>query len=239
MNIAIAGRRLVGRDAECDDLASFGGDRGAGAQLREPAPVRKHMVGREHRDERLRIARRAPGRRGGDGGRAVAALGSSRIVASAPISRNCSATRKRYSLLVMTTVGSKIDGSARRVATAWNVERSPMTGMNCLGRLSRNSGHMRVPEPPHMITGRILVIGLSRSGRRRRKTPPARPLCMRGADKAMPRGAAARSGLRPCGRSAASGSWRKSPRSRRRSRQAPPRRPRRRRAATKIARSPR
>src|SRR5271170_7415300 len=30
--------------------------------------------------------------------------------------------------------------------------------MNCLGRLSRDSGHMREPDPPHMITGRILVI---------------------------------------------------------------------------------
>src|ERR1700722_19145062 len=30
--------------------------------------------------------------------------------------------------------------------------------MNCLGRLSRDSGHMRVPDPPHMITGMILVM---------------------------------------------------------------------------------
>jgi hypothetical protein len=34
----------------------------------------------------------------------------------------------------------------------------PMSGMNCLGRLLRYSGQTRVPEPPHMITGRILVI---------------------------------------------------------------------------------
>jgi hypothetical protein len=33
--------------------------------------------------------------------------------------------------------------------------------MNCLGRLSRDSGHMREPDPPHMITGRILVILVS------------------------------------------------------------------------------
>jgi hypothetical protein len=30
--------------------------------------------------------------------------------------------------------------------------------MNCLGKLYRDSGHMRVPDPPHMITGKILVI---------------------------------------------------------------------------------
>jgi hypothetical protein len=29
--------------------------------------------------------------------------------------------------------------------------------MNCLGKLSRDSGHMRVPDPPHMITGRIFI----------------------------------------------------------------------------------
>jgi hypothetical protein len=27
-----------------------------------------------------------------------------------------------------------------------------------LGKLSRDSGHIRVPDPPHMITGRILGI---------------------------------------------------------------------------------
>jgi hypothetical protein len=30
--------------------------------------------------------------------------------------------------------------------------------MNCLGKLSRDSGHMRAPAPPHMITGLILVV---------------------------------------------------------------------------------
>src|SRR6202046_5919832 len=30
--------------------------------------------------------------------------------------------------------------------------------MNCLGKLSRDSGHMRVPDPPHMITGLNLGI---------------------------------------------------------------------------------
>src|SRR6516164_8469563 len=35
--------------------------------------------------------------------------------------------------------------------------------MNCLGKLSRDSGHTRVPEPPHIITGRILAINPSPS----------------------------------------------------------------------------
>jgi hypothetical protein len=30
--------------------------------------------------------------------------------------------------------------------------------MNCLGSVSRDSGQTRVPEPPHMMTGRIFLI---------------------------------------------------------------------------------
>src|SRR5260370_33841732 len=41
--------------------------------------------------------------------------------------------------------------------------------MNWLGRLSRDSGQTRVPVPPHMITGRILLINSPRS------PAPARP----------------------------------------------------------------
>lgn len=31
-----------------------------------------------------------------------------------------------------------------------------MSGTNCLGKLSRDNGHKRVPEPPQRMTGRIL-----------------------------------------------------------------------------------
>ena len=34
-----------------------------------------------------------------------------------------------------------------------------MSGTNCLGMLSREIGHNRVPAPPHMITG-IIGIGI-------------------------------------------------------------------------------
>ena len=30
-----------------------------------------------------------------------------------------------------------------------------MSGTNCFGMLSRETGHKRVPAPPHMITGII------------------------------------------------------------------------------------
>ena len=31
--------------------------------------------------------------------------------------------------------------------------------MNCLGREGREAGHSRVPEPPHMMTGKMTDIG--------------------------------------------------------------------------------
>jgi hypothetical protein len=38
-----------------------------------------------------------------------------------------------------------------------NVDRVPISGMNCLGKVSRDSGHTRVPAPPHMVTGKIFT----------------------------------------------------------------------------------
>src|SRR5271165_2636290 len=58
----------------------------------------------------------------------------------------------------MTMAGSKIVRSETTSTIDWKVDRSPINGMNCLGRLSRDSGQTRVPEPPHMITGWILLI---------------------------------------------------------------------------------
>jgi hypothetical protein len=34
------------------------------------------------------------------------------------------------------------------------MDRSPTIGSSCLGKLCRDKGHSRVPEPPDMITGR-------------------------------------------------------------------------------------
>jgi hypothetical protein len=39
-----------------------------------------------------------------------------------------------------------------RASTCWNVDSCPTRGTNCLGMLSRETGHRRVPAPPHMIT---------------------------------------------------------------------------------------
>src|SRR5271170_2536060 len=62
----------------------------------------------------------------------------------------------------MTTAGSKIARSETTSTIDWKVDRSPISGMNCLGRLSRDSGQTRIPEPPHIITGWILLIDSSR-----------------------------------------------------------------------------
>jgi hypothetical protein len=48
--------------------------------------------------------------------------------------------------------------------------------MNCFGKVSRDSGHTRVPAPPHMITGNIftqnLAARLVRYARRGKRAPP-------------------------------------------------------------------
>jgi hypothetical protein len=41
-----------------------------------------------------------------------------------------------------------------------NVDFSPKSGRNCLGALSRESGHNRVPAPPQRITGMINILSL-------------------------------------------------------------------------------
>ena len=74
MDIAVAGRGMVGRDAEGDDLAGVGGDAGLGAEFGECLPVLEHMIGGEHRDDRLGVAHRRPGRGSADGRGAVAPL---------------------------------------------------------------------------------------------------------------------------------------------------------------------
>ncbi len=92
-------------------------------------------------------------------------IGSSAISASTPTAWSCSATMKRTSLEAMTS-GFRKAGSAKRLAVTWKLDRSSSSGMNCFGMLSRDAGHSRVPEPPHMITGRILadVGGMLRIG---------------------------------------------------------------------------
>ncbi len=81
-------------------------------------------------------------------------IGSSAISASTPTAWSCSATMKRTSFEAKMS-GFEKAGWLNRLAVTWKFERSSSRGMNCFGMLSRDAGHSRVPEPPHMMTGRI------------------------------------------------------------------------------------
>src|SRR5258708_35826293 len=72
MNVSVAGCGMVGRDAEGDDFAGRGRRIGLGAKLGELFSVLKHMVGGEHGDDRLWVARTRPRGRGADSGGAIA-----------------------------------------------------------------------------------------------------------------------------------------------------------------------
>ena len=84
--------------------------------------------------------------------------GSSTMRASGtPASRNCSATRKRCSLL-QTITGAAKPGPRPRRAVSTIIEVSCFSRpQNCLGKLSRDTGHNRVPDPPERMTGTISV----------------------------------------------------------------------------------
>ena len=83
--------------------------------------------------------------------------GSSRMSAEIPSCPHCSATMKRASAEAMTVGLAKTAPSATRSRLAWKVEVCASTSRaNCLGMLSREAGHSRVPVPPHRITGRTV-----------------------------------------------------------------------------------
>ena len=69
-----------------------------------------------------------------------------------PARRNSSATRNRCSWLHTTIGGAKPSPSARRAVSSI-IERSEISGQNCLGKLARETGHRREPEPPDNNTG--------------------------------------------------------------------------------------
>ncbi|GJE53506.1 hypothetical protein GOFOIKOB_6588 [Methylobacterium tardum] len=65
----------------------------------------------------------------------------------------------RASAEAITVAFANTAASDTRASVAWNVERSASTSRaNCLGMLSREAGHSRVPVPPHRITGRTWLL---------------------------------------------------------------------------------
>ena len=126
------------------------------------------MVGGEHDDDRVGRAARGEARRDGDRRTRVAArrlqhdvglradlaqlVGDEEAVIEIgdddrPLERRVSQHRHR-----------RLEGGA--------LARS--SGMNCLGSVSRDSGHTRVPDPPHIITGKIFFISPSQHSARAR-----------------------------------------------------------------------
>src|SRR5690606_27582870 len=98
---------------------------------------------------------------------------SSRAAGATPTWRSCSATMKRCSSLATTMGAARPGRPSRRCQVACSRLRSPTRGWNCLGCVSRDSGHSRVPEPPERITGTMVSMARhSIPGLRRR--PPRR-----------------------------------------------------------------
>ena len=62
--------------------------------------------------------------------------------------------RNRCSLL-HTMIGGANSGVTALSAVCCIIVRSETNAQSCLGKLSRDTGHSRVPEPPDRITGTI------------------------------------------------------------------------------------
>jgi hypothetical protein len=48
--------------------------------------------------------------------------------------------------------------SSKRAAVFCNIEWLPLSVKNCFGNSWRENGHNRLPEPPAIITGKIIQI---------------------------------------------------------------------------------
>ena len=54
-------------------------------------------------------------------------------------------------------MGGAKPGPTPRRAVSCNIVRSDANGQSCFGKLSRDTGHSRVPVPPDRITGTMLT----------------------------------------------------------------------------------
>ena len=77
-----------------------------------------------------------------------------------PISRHCSATKNRCSALA-TTIGvtwPSLFKGRKRSKVSWKRDFLSVNDKNCFGRIERDKGQRRDPEPPHNITGMIISL---------------------------------------------------------------------------------
>ena len=156
LDVAIAGFRRGRLHAEGHDLPGPGG-LGGGLQRR----LQRRVVGdrgirRHHPQHRVGIVlrhqqrrrRRSPGRCCGPP--APARCGHRRCRRRATVRRSgtdAPGCRPRSA--------AANAGAAARSAVSCIIVRSDTSGQSCLGKLSRDTGHSRVPEPPDRITGTI------------------------------------------------------------------------------------
>ena len=177
LDVAVTGRGVVGRDAEGDDLALFRRLRRLGAEAHEKLLVLEGVVGRQHRHDRPRV----PGDR--EGGR-----GADRRGAVAPFGLEQDGRRLGLDLLELLGDPEPVfeirdhDGRLEHLAVAGDdaddrLEGRPVAdqGMNCFGMLSRDSGQIRVPDPPHMITEESSPLRPSEKPAPPRRRDPAEP----------------------------------------------------------------
>ena len=88
--------------------------------------------------------------------------GSSRMRGVAmPAARSCSAIRNRCSSLHTMIGGGEAGRRGARSAVSCSSVRSESSGQSCLGKLSRDTGQSRVPEPPERMTGMMEEVLMS------------------------------------------------------------------------------
>ena len=153
-DVAVVGRRMRRRDAEGDDLPLRRGGGGLPAGGAELVGLADDVVGRQHQHDRVRRA--ASRQHGGDrhGGAGIAPHRLEHDVRlDAALAQLLGDDEAEVGIGDDDRPRRTARGSATRASTCWNVESGPTSGTNCLGMLSRETGHSRVPAPPHMITG--------------------------------------------------------------------------------------
>ena len=157
LDVAVAGLGPGRRDAEGHELARRG-QRQGGIERGIEGLRRLHQMVRGADPEQRRRRRTAAWRRGRRArSRPRCCVRPARAAgcgASAGSIRSSSRrTRKSWALAPTVTTCSGRARASRRRAVCSSSDCSPASWASCLGRVSRLTGHRRVPEPPARITG--------------------------------------------------------------------------------------
>ena len=160
LDVAVAGFGRGRLHAEGHDVAGAGG-RGGGLQRRSASAgvVGDGGIGGHHPQHRIRVGLGDQHGGGGDRRGAVAAdrfqhdAGVVRCRRRAVVRRSGTGApgcRRRWA--------ARTPGPAARSAVSCIIVRSDTSGQSCFGKLSRDTGHSRVPEPPERITGTMRCV---------------------------------------------------------------------------------